>query len=78
MIDGLTLPNCAKGTATATAPNGLRVRATPIAGAAVGSLAWGEVVTIWAVDKGWAIVQTPTVTGWASMSYLEVQGALTP
>jgi hypothetical protein len=53
------------------------VRAAPIAGAVLGSLAWSEVVTVWAVDGGWAIVQTAAgLTGWASMTYLKVQGEL--
>jgi hypothetical protein len=69
----------AKGTATCTAQNGLRVRAAPIAGAVLGSLTWGEVVDVWSVERGWAIVQTAAgLTGWASMTYLKVQGELTP
>jgi hypothetical protein len=76
-VDALTLPHMAHGTATCTAQNGLRVRAAPIAGAVLGSLAWGEVVDVWSVVNGWAIVQTAAgLTGWASMTYLKVQGEL--
>jgi len=80
MIDGLTLPNCAKGTATCTAAAGLRIHEpagllTPV----IGSLLYGARVDVWSVVDGWARVQTASgLTGWASMTYLKVQGALTP
>lgn len=84
--DGLALPHCAKGKAIAYAA-GLRVRAAPVDGAILGKLILDEPLTIWAVENGWAIVQTDTadplhpelarLTGWASMAYLQV-GDLSP
>lgn len=76
MIDGMTLPNCAKGTATAT--DRLNVRDMPkVSGTALGMLASGETVTIWAVAEGWAIVQTAHgLTGYANMEWLDPLGEL--
>ena len=78
-VDGLTLPHCAKGQATVTA-SGLRVRSLPSTTAAIlGGLLAGQVVTVWAVDAGWAIVQAADgLTGWVSMDYLKRVGELTP
>lgn len=77
----LSIPNCAKGRATANAA-GLRVRVAPVTGAILGKLNLDEPVTVWAVEDGWAIVQTDAadernprlarLTGWASMAYLVV------
>lgn len=79
MIDPLTLPHCAHGQATSNV-NGLRVREKPSTSAAVlGSLVEGQLVTIWAVDAGWAIVQAANgLTGWTSLPYLAIVGELTP
>jgi SH3-like domain-containing protein len=73
MIDALTLPHMAHGTAIVTGAR-LNVRADPHTGAAVrGVLVAKEVVTVWAVDSGWAIVQNASgLTGWASVAYLNV------
>lgn len=86
-VDGLALPNCAKGRATANAA-GLRVRSAPETGQILGKLNLDEPVTVWAVEQGWAIVQTDAaapdnprlarLTGWASLAYLVVQGELIP
>jgi hypothetical protein len=76
MLDGLTIPNCAKGTATAKAKLNVRPAPQPT-GAVLGQLAVAETVTVWAVVNGWAIVQTASgLTGWASMAYLAPVGAL--
>lgn len=78
MIDGLTLPNCAKGRATVTA-SALRVRAGPGAQfAQVGRmLPQGEAVTVWAAGGDWWIVQADDgLAGWCSAEYLEPVGAL--
>lgn len=78
MIDGLALPHCAKGTAVVL--DRLNVRADPHTGAlVVGLLLPSEVVTVWAVLNGWAIVQrVDGLTGYASMAYLKLVGVLTP
>lgn len=77
MLDGLTIPNCAKGLATVNADK-LLVRSKPVTGAVVGSLPRGGTVTIWAVVDGWAIVQNAAgLTGWSSVRYLRL-GVLTP
>lgn len=80
MIDGLTLPHCAKGRAFSNAETGLFVRMKPVDGAILGSLKPGEFVTVWAVVNGWAIVQTDDgrLTGWTFMDYLTVSGELQP
>jgi len=85
-VDGLALPICAKGRGTANAA-GLRVRSAPETGTILGSLRLDEAVTVWALDGGWAIVQTDDgapdhperarLTGWASAAYL-VLGELVP
>lgn len=68
----MTIPNCAKGTAITT--DRLNVRAEPSTAAAVlGLLLPSEVVTVWAVLNGWAIVQNVRgLTGWASVAYLNL------
>lgn len=70
MNDALALPNCAKGSGTATA--NLRVRSAPdVRAGIVGMLAAGDAVTIWARDGEWAIVQRADgLTGWAHTAYL--------
>jgi len=75
VIDAMTLPHMAHGTAITT--DRLNVRAEPTTAApARGLLVAGELVTVWAVDDGWAIVQNVSgLTGWASTAYLQV-GAL--
>ncbi len=89
-MDTLTLPICARGTAVCTA-DGVRVRhATlalgeqPAAGAVAGYLSKGQVVTVYAVDTGWAIVDTGVrqsvnawLVGWVSTQYLQM-GTLVP
>ena len=76
-VDALALPHCAKGMAVCTVLS-LRVRAAPVDGAIVGSLQQDEVVTVWARDGEWAIVQNGAgLTGWASVKYLRL-GTLTP
>ena len=76
MIDALTIPHMAHGTAVVR--DRLNVRADPVVGAAVlGILVPPEVVTVWAVLNGWAIVQNVRgLTGWASVAYLKL-GELT-
>jgi hypothetical protein len=76
MFDGMTIPNCAKGTATTT--DRLNVRDAPkIYGKSFGILAHGESVIVWAVANGWAIVQAASgLTGYASMEYLKPVGEL--
>jgi uncharacterized protein YgiM (DUF1202 family) len=78
MMDGLASPHCAKGTASAR--DRLNVRAEPTAASKVlGVLVAGELVVVWAVLNGWAIVQNVAgLTGWASMTYLKPEGELTP
>ena len=72
----MTIPNCAKGKALCTV-TGLRVRDAAETGAILGTLRQTEVVDVWAVMAGWAIVQTATgLTGWASMEYLTPVGEL--
>jgi sugar phosphate permease len=76
MLDGMTIPNCAKGQATGTVI-GLRVREAAVNGAVLGTLRQDEVVDVWAVVNGWGIVQTVSgLTGWASMEYLKPMGEL--
>ena len=76
MFDGMTIPNCAKGTARTT--DRLNVRDAPkVSGKSLGILAAKELVTIWAVAEGWAIVQALNgLTGYASMEYLQPVGEL--
>ena len=77
MIDGMAIPNCAKGYARTDAA-GLRVRGAPETGAVLGKLNLDEHVTVWAVRDGWALVQTDDgrLTGWASMAYMQPVGEL--
>ena len=57
MIDALTIPHMAHGTAV-VGINKLNVRADPTKTATiVGQLAPSELVTVWALSDGWAIVQ---------------------
>lgn len=67
----------AKGRATVTGDK-LNVRSiASSAGVVLGQLRAGEVVDVWSVVGGWAIVQNAAgLTGWASMAYLKVQGEL--
>ena len=71
-MDAITLPHMAHGTAVVR--DRLNVRADPHTGAAVlGILVPSEVVTVWAIDSDWAIVQnTRGLTGWASVAYLQM------
>jgi uncharacterized protein YgiM (DUF1202 family) len=73
----LTLPICAHGTAICTGDR-LNVREAPNTTAKVlGQLLNNQPVTVWALDKGWMIVQTAEgLTGWAAAQYLQVSGAL--
>ncbi len=75
MDNGMALPHCAKGTARVSADSRLRVRADPNPEAAVlGYLAPGELVTVWAVESEWAIVQAVNgLAGWASSAYLKAE-----
>ena len=68
-----------KGRATVDGA-GLRVRGAPETGKVLGKLELNEVVTIWAIDNGWALIQTDDgrLTGWASLAYLTPAGALVP
>jgi len=72
-MNAMTLPHMAHGTAVVTGDR-LNVRADPHTSAAVvGQLVASEVVTVWAVDDGWAIVQNVRgLTGWASVQYLDL------
>ena len=76
-VDGMTLPCSAKGRATVTA-SVLRVREQPDINAFIlGWIKLDQVVTVWAVDATWAIVQDANgLTGWASMAYLQPLGEL--
>jgi uncharacterized protein YraI len=78
MIDALTLPHMAHGTAV-VGINKLNMRAEPSTAAAIiGQLAPSELVTVWALADGWAIVQTVSgLTGWAVAEYMKV-GELVP
>lgn len=78
-VDALTLPHMAHGEAVVGAKR-LNVRAEPTTTAKiVGVLAPGELVTVWALDNGWAIVQNGSgLTGWAAAEYLSVVGELVP
>lgn len=79
MVDGMTLPHCAKGTAVCGVAR-LRVRLRPdlAAGTVLGFLGLGEPVRVWAVEDGWAIVDSlaQDLCGWAFAEYLQVQGEL--
>ena len=63
----------AHGTAVVGA-NKLNVRADPSTTAAIiGQLAPSELVTVWALSDGWAIVQAVSgLTGWAVAEYMTV------
>lgn len=76
-MDALTLPHMAHGTASCTVQK-LNVREQPEAISRVlGQLLKGQQVTVWALDKGWMIVQSAEgLTGWASAQYLKVTGEL--
>ena len=76
-MDALTLPHMAHGTASCTGDR-LNVREQPnTASRVLGQLTQGQAVTVWALDRGWMIVQTAEgLTGWASAQYLQVAGAL--
>ena len=78
MIDALTIPHMAHGTAV-VGINKLNVRADPTKTATiVGQLAPSELVTVWALSDGWAIVQASSgLTGWVAAEYMTV-GELTP
>ena len=77
MIDALTLPHMAHGEAR-VGSNKLNVRAEPLTTAPIlGQLAPGELVTVWALDNGWAIVQNVSgLTGWCAAEHMTV-GVLT-
>ena len=77
-MDALTIPHMAHGTAT-VGPAKLNVRAEPNTTSPIlGQLAAGEIVTVWALDNGWAIVQSVTgLTGWAAAQYMTL-GELVP
>jgi uncharacterized protein YgiM (DUF1202 family) len=77
MLEPMALPHCAKGTAQVLEDE-VRVRTRKVDGKVVGFLAKGESVTIWAVEAGWAIIQTSSLTGWASMEYLHPDTDLLP
>jgi uncharacterized protein YraI len=79
MIDAITLPIAAHGEARVKPGSRLNVRTEPSPTAPVrGQLMPGELVTVWALDDGWAIVQNVAgLTGWAAAEYLEI-GALIP
>jgi hypothetical protein len=78
MIDALTLPHMAHGTAV-VGSNKLNVRAEPLLTAPIlGQLAPSELVTVWALADGWAIVQNVSgLTGWAAAEHMTV-GELVP
>jgi uncharacterized protein YraI len=77
VIDALTMPHMAHGTAIVR--DRLNVRTDPTTTAPVlGLLVPSEVVTVWAVMDGWAIVQnTRGLTGWASTQYLKLGDMVT-
>jgi uncharacterized protein YgiM (DUF1202 family) len=79
LVDALTLPHCAHGTAIATAER-QNVREQPHTSAEIlGQLLKGQTVTVWALDQGWMIVQIDDgLTGWAAAEYLRVVGTLAP
>ena len=78
MIDALTIPHMAHGTAV-VGTNKLNVRVDPTTAAPIiGQLAPGELVTVWALSDGWAIVQAVSgLTGWVVAEYMTL-GELTP
>ncbi len=78
MIDALTLPHMAHGEAR-VGKDKLNVRLDPLLTAAIlGQLAPGELVTVYALDDGWAIVQnTAGLTGWVKAEHMAL-GLLTP
>ena len=78
MIDALTIPHMAHGEAV-VGKDKLNVRAEPTKTAAIiGQLAPSELVTVWALSDGWAIVQASSgLTGWAVAEYMTV-GELIP
>lgn len=72
-VDALTLPLCGLWRARANV-SGLRVRERPVTGQIVMSLTLGQRVTVWAVEQGWAIVQSEDGrAGWASLEYLSTE-----
>lgn len=77
MIDALTLSHMAHGEARVKS-NKLNVRAEPVTTAPIlGQLAPGELVTVWALEDGWAIVQNVSgLTGWCAAEYMTL-GELT-
>lgn len=72
VIDALTLPHMAHGTAIVR--DRLNVRADPTTAAKVlGVLVPGELVDVWALADGWAIVQAVNgLTGWCAAAYLNM------
>ena len=72
-VDALTLPLCGLWAARANV-SGLRVRAAPVTGRIICSLTLAQRVTVWAIDRGWAIVQAEDgQAGWASLEYLTTE-----
>ena len=79
VVDGMTLPHCAKGVAVCTVAK-LNVRMEPSIDAAImGVLIKDEAVNVWALYQGWMLVQAVNgLTGWAAAQYLSVVGELAP
>ena len=77
-FDALTIPHQAHGEARVKT-NKLNVRGEPRPDAPIlGQLVPGELVTVWTLADGWAIVQNVSgLTGWASAEHMTL-GELTP
>jgi SH3-like domain-containing protein len=77
-FDALTIPHMAHGQARVRDAK-LNVRAEPQPAAPIlGQLAPGELVTVWALDDGWAIVQNVSgLTGWSKAEHMTLED-LTP
>lgn len=73
MADTLASPHCAKGKAHVLDKR-LNVRAEPSLDAPIaGVLEPGELVAIWALEDGWAIVQNVSgLTGWVAAEHLDM------
>lgn len=76
-VDALTLPHMAHGTAICLKDR-VNVRADPTTKAKiVGQLMHDQEVIVFALDRGWMIVQESSgLTGWAAAEFFKVNGAL--
>jgi uncharacterized protein YgiM (DUF1202 family) len=77
MLDMLTLPHMAHGTATSLVVLNVREEMSTTA-RLLGQLRPNQSVTVWAVDGDWVLVQDAAgLTGWCAKPYLQL-GALIP